>query len=129
MWDIDKLNNSSNEKLDWPTQKPLALLERIILASSDKGQVVLDPFCGCGTALVAAQKLDRQWIGIDIAYLAIAVMRSRLQDVFGLTDIEIEGLPTEVGGVRQLIETPAGRFKAQALALTLLGATPSGATR
>lgn len=126
VWDIDKLNNSSKEKLNWPTQKPLALLERIIESATNPGDVVLDPFCGCGTALVAAQASGRRWIGMDISYLAIAVMRARLQDVFGLKDIEIEGLPKEVQGVRQLIDTPRGRFKAQALALSLIGAAPIG---
>ena len=86
------------ERLGYPTQKPLELLERVIAVSSNPGDIVLDPFCGCGTALVASQKLDRKWIGIDITYLSIAVMKARLTDSFGLTDVEVIGQPTEVEG-------------------------------
>lgn len=71
-----------SESLGYPTQKPLALLERIINASSNPGDVVLDPFCGCGTAVHAAQKLERRWIGIDITHLAIALIEKRLKDAF-----------------------------------------------
>ena len=77
------------EYLGWPTQKPLKLLQRIIEASSNPGDVVLDPFCGCGTALVAAEKLGRRWIGIDVTYLSIGVMKARLLDTFGLDDVEV----------------------------------------
>ena len=73
---------SGNESLGYQTQKPLALLERIIEASSNEGDVVLDPFCGCGTAVHAAQKLNRQWIGIDITHLAISLVEKRLRDAF-----------------------------------------------
>ncbi len=69
--------------LGYPTQKPLALLERIIQASSNPGDIVLDPFSGCGTAIAAAQKLGRRWIGIDITHLAIAMHKSRLKDMYG----------------------------------------------
>ena len=72
----------SQERLGYPTQKPVALLERIISASSNQGDVVLDPFCGCGTTVHAAQKLGRQWIGIDITHLAIALIEKRLRDAF-----------------------------------------------
>ena len=75
--DIPSLNNMARERVGYPTQKPLALLERIVSASSKPGDVVLDPFCGCGTAMMAAEKLGRQWIGIDIAYRAVGVLRER----------------------------------------------------
>lgn len=80
--DISPINSQAQERLGYPTQKPLALLERIINASSNPGDVVLDPFCGCGTAVHAAQKLDRRWIGIDITHLAIALIEKRLKDAF-----------------------------------------------
>ena len=114
------------EDLGYPTQKPVALLERIIGASSNPGDIVLDPFCGCGTALGAAQKLGRKWIGIDITYLAIAVMRARLYDAFGLEDVPVIGQPTEVEGARQLAQSPEGRYQFQWWALNLVDAKPIG---
>ncbi len=81
--DIFPIAPSATERLGFPTQKPQSLLERLIEASSDKGDVVLDPFCGCGTTIHAAQKLGRQWIGIDITYLAINLIKRRLKDAFG----------------------------------------------
>ncbi|HOC57961.1 MAG TPA: DNA methyltransferase [Verrucomicrobiota bacterium] len=81
--DIEHLHGSNQEKLPYPTQKPVALLERIIKASSNPGDVVLDPFCGCGTTIDAAEKLGRQWIGIDITQLAISLIKNRLQDTYG----------------------------------------------
>lgn len=81
--DIPPLNSQAQERLRYPTQKPLALLGRIITASSNPGDVVLDPFCGCGTAVEAAEKLNRKWIGIDITYLAIHVIEGRLLKAFG----------------------------------------------
>jgi SAM-dependent methyltransferase len=86
--DIDPVISGSDERLGYPTQKPLALLERIINASSNKGDVVLDAFCGCGTALVAAEKLGRQWIGIDVSPTACRVMAKRLRDVCKLPENE-----------------------------------------
>jgi len=86
----------------------------------------LDPFCGCGTALIAAQKLDRRWIGIDITYLAIAVMRARLKDTYGLEDVEVIGQPTEIEGARQLAQSPEGRYQFQWWALGLVDAQPVG---
>jgi len=117
----------SKEGLGFPTQKPVALLERIIAASSNPGDIVLDPFCGCGTALVAAQKLARRWIGIDITYLAVGVMRRRLQDSFPeLTPIRVEGQPTDVEGARLLaIQVPEGRYQFQWWALDEIGALPA----
>jgi site-specific DNA-methyltransferase (adenine-specific) len=104
----------------------VALLERIISASSNPGDVVLDPFCGCGTALIAAQKLGRRWIGIDVTYLSIAVMKARLKDSFGI-DVPVESAPTEVGGARMLAQSgPNGRYQFQFWALTLINARPLG---
>ena len=77
--DIRPLSARAKERLSYPSQKPEALLERIIRASSNEGDLVLDPFCGCGTAIAAAQKLGRRWIGIDITHLSIALQRYRLQ--------------------------------------------------
>ncbi len=81
--DINPLNNVSAERLGYPTQKPEALLERLVVSSSNEGDVVLDPFCGCGTAVAVAQRLGRQWVGIDITYLAVALIRRRLRDAYG----------------------------------------------
>jgi DNA modification methylase len=124
--DIGNLSGAHSERLGYPTQKPVALLERIIQASSRPGDVVLDPFCGCGTALVAAQKLERKWIGIDVTYLSIAVMRARLKDTFGLADVEVMGQPTEVEGARQMAQSPEGRYQFQWWALGLIDAQPVG---
>lgn len=124
--DIPPVNPQAKERVGWDTQKPLTLLERIIGASSNQGDVVLDPFCGCGTALVAAEKLQRRWIGIDITWLAIAVMRARLKERFGLEDVHVEGQPTEVDGARQLAEGTNGRYQFQFWALHLVGAQPLG---
>jgi hypothetical protein len=76
-----------------PTQKPVALLERIIAASSNEGDVVLDPFCGCGATVHAAQKLKRQWIGIDVTHLAIALIERRLKEAFPGIAYEVNGVP------------------------------------
>jgi len=127
MWtDMPSLGSGSSERLGYPTQKPVALLERIIKTSSNPGDVVLDPFCGCGTALVAAQKLGRRWVGIDITYLAIAVMKARLKDIFGLEDVNVLGQPTEVEGARALAQSPEGRYQFQWWALNLVDAQPVG---
>jgi len=84
LWtDIGPLSGQASERLGYPTQKPLALLERIIQASSNPGDVVLDPFCGCGTTIDAAEKLGREWIGIDVTQLAISLIKNRLQDTYG----------------------------------------------
>lgn len=89
LWDdIPPINSQAAERLGYPTQKPLALLERIVRASSNENDIVLDAFCGCGTALVAAQKLKRQWIGIDISPTACRVMAKRLRDVCGIPEDE-----------------------------------------
>jgi site-specific DNA-methyltransferase (adenine-specific) len=125
--DILPIQASSAERLGYPTQKPLALLERIIQASSNPGDVVLDPFSGCGTAIAAAQKLGRRWIGIDITHLAIAMHKSRLKEMFGLQpgkDYVIIGEPQDIAGARQLARDD--RYQFQWWALSLVGARPLG---
>src|SRR5216110_1656812 len=88
---------TAGERLGYPTQKPQALLERIISASSSPGDVVLDPFCGCGTTIAAAQQLNRRWIGIDITHLAITLIRGRLADSYGsATDYDVVGEPVSI---------------------------------
>lgn len=97
-WDISILNPNSKERLGYPTQKPEALLERIISASSDEGGIILDAFCGCGTTVAVAQRLKRKWIGIDITYQSISLIRKRLEDSYGKEihgDIELSGVPID----------------------------------
>ena len=123
--DIPPLNSQARERLGYATQKPLALLERIIQASSKEGDTVLDPFCGCGTAICAAHKLGRQWAGIDITHLAVALMKHRLKDMFGLEpreDYGVVGEPTDVAGARQLAADNRHQF--QYWALSLIEARP-----
>lgn len=125
--DIPPVNSQARERLGYPTQKPLALLERIIQASSNPGDVVLDPFCGCGTALAAAEKLGRRWIGIDITHLAITLIQARLRRDFGLEpgrDYEVLGTPKDVESARFLFEKDPHQF--QLWALGLIGAQPYG---
>ena len=128
LWDdIPAVNSQARERLGWDTQKPLALLERIITTSSNPDDVVLDPFCGCGTALIAAQKLGRRWMGIDITHLSIAVMRARLMDSFGLKDVPVFGLPADLESARMLAaESKDGRYEFQWWALGLIDAKPVG---
>ena len=128
LWDdISVINNRSNEVLGYPTQKPLALLERIVQASSNEGDVVLDPFCGCGTAVAAAQKLNRRWIGIDITHLSISLMKYRLRDSFNLTekqDYAVVGEPEDIQSAKQLAKDD--RYQFQWWALSLVQAKPLG---
>ena len=91
----------SSERLGYPTQKPLALLERIVKASSNEGDVILDPFCGCGTAIVAAANLNRRWIGIDISPIAIDVIRNRRLAPMGI-QVDVRGIPTDIDGARRM---------------------------
>src|SRR6266852_8335601 len=123
VWEIPSIGSADSQRLGYPTQKPLALLERIIGASTNPGDVVLDPFCGCGTTIHAAQKLDRQWIGIDITYLAINLIKRRLKDAFG-EEIEFEekGQPTDFESAKRLAELD--KFQFQHWALSLIGARP-----
>lgn len=130
LWrDIDPINSQAAERLGYPTQKPLALLERIIQASSNPGDIVLDPFCGCGTAVAAAQKLERRWIGIDITHLAISLQKYRLKDAFGLQpgkDYQVIGEPVTVSAAQQLAQDD--RYQFQWWALSLIKARPVGDT-
>lgn len=116
-WEIPAVINVSKERLGYATQKPLALLERIIRASSNEGDIVLDPFCGCGTALIAAHKLNRRWIGIDITYIAIEVMSKRLGDSFLGIQFETEGLPKDLNGAKALAHKSRTQFELWALGL------------
>jgi site-specific DNA-methyltransferase (adenine-specific) len=98
-WPINILNANDPERLGYPTQKPEALLERIIKASSNEGDTILDAYCGCGTTVAVAQKLDRHWIGIDITYQSISLILKRLEDAFGkgvLEQIELNGIPKDM---------------------------------
>jgi hypothetical protein len=123
IWDdIHSLQASSSERLGYPTQKPLALLERIIQASSNPGEIVLDPFCGCGTAVHAAQKLGRKWIGIDITHLAIGLIERRLKDAFPDITFKIHGTPTDIDGARDL--AIRDKYEFQYWACDLVNAQP-----
>jgi len=120
--DIPPINSQAAERLGYPTQKPLALLERIINASSNPGDVVLDPFCGCGTAVHAAQKLGRRWIGIDITPLAISLVEKRLKDAFPGLQFQVEGIPKDLDGAQNLATRDKYHF--EWWACTLVGAQP-----
>lgn len=122
--DIDPINAQAAERLGYPTQKPLALLERIIQASSNPGDVVLDPFCGCGTTVAAAQKLGRRWIGIDITHLSIALQKYRLEEMFPEIKFQVIGEPQSLSDARQLAQDD--RFQFQWWALSLIYARPYG---
>ncbi len=122
--DIPPLNMRAHERLGYPTQKPEALLERILSASSNPGDVVLDPFCGCGTAVAAAQTLGRQWVGIDITHLAIGLIRHRLLSAFGdAVKFKVIGEPTDNAGAEELAASDPYQF--QWWALGLCGARPA----
>ncbi len=120
---------TSGERLGYQTQKPEALLERIINASSNEGDVVLDPFCGCGTAVAVAERLERRWIGIDITHLAVSLMRYRLHDTFGpdLSEYSVIGLPQDVASARALATESEhdGRYQFEYWALGLVDARPA----
>jgi len=125
--DIRPVQAQAKERLGYPTQKPLALLERIISLSSKPGDVILDPFCGCGTSIAAAQKMDRQWIGIDITHLSIALLKYRLKDMFNLDQgngYKAIGEPQDVAGAKQLAQDD--RYQFQWWALSLVKAKPLG---
>lgn len=121
--DLSLIGGTSPERLGYPTQKPESLLERIILTSSNPGDTVLDPFCGCGTSIAAAQKLDRRWIGIDVTHLAITLIRSRLTDTFaGSVAYEVIGEPVSIPDAEKLAADDPYQF--QWWALGLVGARP-----
>lgn len=123
--DIPPLNSQAAERLGYPTQKPLALLERIIQASSNEGDVILDPFCGCGTTIAAAQKLGRRWIGIDITHLSIALQKYRLTEMYPELQFKVIGEPEDIGAARQLFKD--NPFQFEWWALSMVRARPIGA--
>lgn len=127
LWtDIPEINSRAQERLGYPTQKPEALLDRIISASSSEGDLVLDPFCGCGTTIASAQKLKRRWIGIDITHLAIGLIKKRLSDAYGhqVADAyEVVGEPVSVDDAKQLAASDPYQF--QWWALSLVQARPA----
>lgn len=129
LWDdISPIGAQAAERMGYPTQKPLALLERIIAASSNPGDVVLDPFCGCGTAIAAAEKLGRRWLGIDVTHLAIAAIRRRMDTSFPGIHYDVVGAPKDLAAARALaLESQHdGRYQFQWWALTLVEAWPVG---
>jgi DNA modification methylase len=130
VWHIGTITSSSKERLGYPTQKPLTLLERVLAMSSNPGDLVLDPFCGCGTTVDAAQDLGRQWIGIDITHLAIGLIKHRLVDRYGpaiASTYRTVGEPTTVDDARVLAQEDPFQF--QAWALGLVGARVAGSDR
>jgi len=125
--EIPPINSQAQERLGYPTQKPEALLERILRASSNEGDVVLDPFCGCGTTVQVAQKLNRRWIGIDITHLAIGLIKYRLDTTFGQeirATYKVIGEPTDMAGATRLADENKDQF--QNWALGLCGAARTG---
>ena len=115
--DLKPIHSKTEERLGYPTQKPLALLERIIAASSNEGDVVLDPFCGCGTAVHAAQKLGREWIGIDVTHLAIGLIEKRMSDAFPGLQFEVKGRPQSLASAQDLAKRDKHQFELWALSV------------
>ncbi|MFN0148232.1 MAG: DNA methyltransferase [Dehalococcoidia bacterium] len=126
--DVYGVGGTSGERLGYPTQKPLALLERIIAASSNDGDVVLDPFCGCGTAVHAAQKLGRRWIGVDITPLATNLIKRRMEEAFPGLKVPIEGWPEDMAGAVALA-AQEDKYHFQDWAVIQCGARPAGGDR
>ena len=124
IYSLMTMGGSKNERLGYPTQKPEALLERIIRASSNEGDVVLDPFCGCGTAIAVAERLHRHWIGIDITHIAITLMRHRLSDAFRseLSSYEVIGDPKDLTSAEALAQV--SRYQFEVWAVGLIDAMP-----
>jgi len=122
--DIPPINSQAQERLGYPTQKPVALLERILQASSNAGDVILDPFCGCGTSIHAAEKLGRRWVGIDVTHLAISLIERRLKDVFPGIAFDVHGTPKDLEGARDLASRDKYQF--QWWATSLIDAQPYG---
>ncbi len=127
VWEMSIIAGSSKERLEYRTQKPLALLERIIAASSNPGDLVLDPFCGCGTTVHAAETLGRRWIGIDVTHLAIALIEKRLSDAFPEVAFETHGVPQDLAGAQDLFNRDAPTKKEfEKWACWLIRAYPHG---
>lgn len=125
--DIAPLNSQAQERLGYPTQKPLALLDRIIQTSSNPDDVILDPFCGCGTTVHSAQRLGRQWIGIDVTHLAISLIERRLKDAFPGIKFDVEGTPKDFDGARDL--AARDKYQFQWWAVSLVDAVPQGGAK
>lgn len=124
--DIDPINSQAKERLGYPTQKPLALLERILAISTNEGDVVLDPFCGCGTTVDAAQRLNRRWIGIDITYIAVDLISKRLRHTYGnsiVDTFDVVGIPRDVAAARALFAHSP--FDFERWAVSLINAEPN----
>lgn len=121
LWDdISPINSQAAERLGYPTQKPVALLERILAASTEPGDLVLDPFCGCGTTIDAAQKMGRRWIGVDITYLAIDLIQKRLIATYGAEitgSYELTGVPRELEGAQAMFDKNPFDFERWAVSL------------
>jgi len=112
--DIPPLHNLAAERLGYPTQKPEALLERIINASSNEGDIVLDAYCGCGTTVAVAQVLKRRWIGIDITYQSISLILKRFEEAFGpdvVNAIVLDGIPKDIASARALAQKKDDRVR------------------
>lgn len=125
IWDdIDRINPVGGERLGFPTQKPEDLLDRIVRASSNEGEVVLDPFCGCGTAIASAHRLNRRWIGIDVTHLSVGLIKHRLTGFGAIAgkDYQVIGEPTTIQDARKLAEEDKYQF--QFWSLGLVGARP-----
>jgi len=124
-WVINIIHPKAKERLGYPTQKPMSLLERIISVSSDEGDIVLDPFCGCGTTIDAAQKLNRRWLGIDVTWLAIDLVEKRLKETYGSQVVgkyEVHGKPYDVSSAQALANKSKKEF--EIWAISLVGAAP-----
>jgi DNA modification methylase len=123
LWDdIPPINSQAKERMGYPTQKPIALLERIILVSSKEGDIVLDPFCGCGTAVVAAEKLGRQWLGIDITFDAVSLIEWRIRTQYPDIRFHTEGIPTSADDAAKLFKQSPIQF--EKWAVYLIGGQP-----
>lgn len=129
IWDdIPFINSQAKERLGYPTQKPEALLERVIRASSNEGDIILDPFCGCGTTINVAERLHRGWIGIDLTHLAVSLIRHRLHSTFGeeLVPFEVVGDPKDLASAEALAnEGHHGRYQFQWWAVGMVGGRPA----
>jgi site-specific DNA-methyltransferase (adenine-specific) len=125
--EIFDVNAVAKERLGYPTQKPEALLERIIKASSNEGDIVLDPFCGCGTTITVAERLKRRWIGIDLTRLAIALIKKRLNDTYGqdLAPYEVIGEPVNAQEAEALALEDGGRHQFEWWAVSMVDAHPA----
>ena len=126
LWDdVPPLSSQDSERLSYPTQKPLGLLKRIVESSSDEGDVVFDPFCGCGTTIEAAEALGRKWVGIDVTHLSIQLVRKRIEDAFeGKCEYFVHGIPEDYGSAKELAKQD--KYEFQWWALSLVDARPFG---